>query len=83
VHLKAALIQFDGCDEDAPITLTSVPAHGAAPVVARSTLAREVLFVISHTVHHQALIAVLLAAAGRTVPDTFGLAPSTPLSARA
>jgi uncharacterized damage-inducible protein DinB len=83
VHLKAALIQFDGCDEDAPITLTSVPGHGAAPVVARSTLAREVLFVISHTVHHQALIAVLLAAAGRTVPDTFGLAPSTPLSARA
>jgi uncharacterized damage-inducible protein DinB len=81
-RLKAALTRFDQCDEDAPITLTSVLAHGAAPVAVQSTLAREILFVISHTVHHQALIAVLLSAAGRSVPDAFGLAPSTPLSAR-
>jgi uncharacterized damage-inducible protein DinB len=40
------------------------------------------LFVISHTIHHQALVAVLLSATGRGVPDAFGLAPSTPLSAR-
>jgi uncharacterized damage-inducible protein DinB len=60
-----------------------VLAHGAAPVAVRSTLARELLFVISHTIHHQALIAVLLSAAGRTVPEAFGLAPSTPRSARA
>ena len=81
-HLQGALRQFDDSDENAPITLTSVVAHGAAPVAVRSTLAREILFVISHTVHHQALIAVLLSAAGCTVPDAFGLAPSTPLSAR-
>jgi uncharacterized damage-inducible protein DinB len=81
-HLQGTLTEFDDCDENAPITLTSVVAHGAAPVAARSTLAREILFVISHTVHHQALIAVLLSAAGRSVPDAFGLAPSTPLSAR-
>jgi uncharacterized damage-inducible protein DinB len=82
-HLQGMLTQFDDCDENAPIILTSVVAHGTAPVAARSTLAREILFVISHTIHHQALIAVLLSAAGRGVPDTFGLAPSTPLSARA
>ena len=82
-HLQGTLTQFDGCDENAPITLTSVVAYGTAPVAARTTLAREILFVISHTVHHQALIAVLLSAAGRSVPDAFGLAPSTPLSARA
>ena len=82
-HLQGTLTQFDDCDENAPITLTAVVAHGAAPVAARSTLAREILFVISHTVHHQALIAVLLSAAGRRVPDAFGLAPSTPRSARA
>ena len=81
-HLQGTLTEFDDCDENAPITLTSVVAHGAAPVAARSTLAREILFVISHTVHHQALIALLLSAAGRRVPDAFGLAPSTPLSAR-
>jgi uncharacterized damage-inducible protein DinB len=82
VRLEAALTRLDRCDENAPITLSSVLAHGAAPVAVRSTLAREMLFVISHTIHHQALIAVLLSAAGRSVPDTFGLAPSTPLSAR-
>jgi len=81
-HLQRTLNQFDDCDENTPITLTSVVAHDTAPVAARSTLAREILFVISHTVHHQALIAVLLSAAGRSVPDAFGLAPSTPLSAR-
>lgn len=81
-HLQAMLTQLDDCDENAPITLTSVVAHGRAPLAARSTLAREILFVISHTVHHQALIAVLLSASGHSVPDAFGLAPSTPLSAR-
>jgi uncharacterized damage-inducible protein DinB len=82
VRLKAALTRFDDSDGNAPVTLSSMLAHGGAPVAAPSTLAREVLFVISHTIHHQALIAVLLAAAGRRVPEAFGLAPSTPHSAR-
>lgn len=43
-----------------------------------STLGRELIFVLSHTVHHQAIIALLLAASGRVVPEGFGLAPSTP-----
>ena len=81
-HLQGALAQFDDCDGNAPIILTSVVSRGTAPVAARSTLAREILFVISHTVHHQALIALLLSTNGFGVPGTFGLAPSTPLSAR-
>jgi hypothetical protein len=35
-------------------------------------------FVVSHTIHHQAMIGVLLATRGHTVPHRFGLAPSTP-----
>ncbi|MHC5210940.1 MAG: DinB family protein [Planctomycetota bacterium] len=38
---------------------------------------RELLFLQSHTVHHQALIAVLARAQGLDVPSTFGMAPST------
>lgn len=38
---------------------------------------RELLFLQSHTVHHQALIAVLARAQGVEVPATFGMAPST------
>jgi len=43
-----------------------------------STLGRELAFVNSHTIHHQALIAVLLELSGVQVPDHLGLAPSTP-----
>jgi uncharacterized damage-inducible protein DinB len=38
---------------------------------------RELLFLASHAVHHQALIAMLARAQGLAVSDTFGLAPST------
>jgi uncharacterized damage-inducible protein DinB len=44
----------------------------------RTTRRRELAFVISHTVHHQALIAVLVALAGGEIPEAFGLAPTTP-----
>jgi uncharacterized damage-inducible protein DinB len=44
-----------------------------------STLARELAFVINHTVHHQAMIALLLEWQGILLPsERFGLAPSTP-----
>lgn len=42
-----------------------------------SSLERELLFLVSHTVHHMALIAVLARARGIIVPESFGVAPST------
>ena len=42
-----------------------------------STIARELLFLQSHTIHHYALIALLLRADGFEVPPGFGVAPST------
>ena len=48
-----------------------------APVVVRTSLARELAFVIQHTIHHCALIAMLLEWQGERVPRGFGLAPST------
>lgn len=47
-------------------------------VAAWSTCGRELAFVINHTIHHQALVAVLLAWQGIAVPPRFGVAPSTP-----
>jgi uncharacterized damage-inducible protein DinB len=44
---------------------------------ASSTLGREMMFCISHAIHHYALIAILLRAAHRDVPEGFGVAPST------
>lgn len=43
----------------------------------RSSVMRELQFLISHTVHHYALIAFILRTQGVPVPDTFGVAPST------
>ena len=51
---------------------------GHAPVRLSSTIGREVAFVIQHTIHHCAIVAILLDRAGVTVPDRFGYAPSTP-----
>lgn len=43
----------------------------------RSSLGRELQFLISHTTHHYALIALLLRARGFELPADFGVAPST------
>jgi uncharacterized damage-inducible protein DinB len=44
-----------------------------------STLGREVAFVISHTIHHNATIALLADRVGhRRLPYRFGIAPGTP-----
>jgi uncharacterized damage-inducible protein DinB len=80
--LKCALAALESRCEHAPVTLTTTVARETEPVRVGSTLGRELLFVISHTVHHQALIALLLSAAGRSVPEAFGFAPSTPRFAR-
>ena len=42
-----------------------------------STLERELQYLLSHTVHHYALIAMMLKILGKTPPKDFGVAPST------
>ena len=43
----------------------------------RSTVARELQHLLSHTVHHYAIIALALRLQGFEPPDEFGVAPST------
>jgi hypothetical protein len=43
-----------------------------------SSIGRELVFVTSHTIHHNALVAHLLESQGVDMGDRFGLAPSTP-----
>jgi uncharacterized damage-inducible protein DinB len=61
-----------------PVTLRSLMQRGRFPARLSSTLGREVAFVIQHTVHHCALLAILLEQIGIAVPAGFGYAPSTP-----
>jgi len=46
-------------------------------LIVQTTPARELEAAASHTIHHYAVIAVVLRAQGLTIPDDFGVAPST------
>jgi hypothetical protein len=78
VECRRVLDTWGGRSLDEPIRVSSLVAASGESVTGWSTLARELAFVMSHTIHHQALIAVLLAIRGHGVPDRFGYAPSTP-----
>lgn len=44
---------------------------------ATSSINRELQYLVSHTVHHYALIAVIASKVGHPLPQHFGIAPST------
>jgi uncharacterized damage-inducible protein DinB len=60
------------------LQVSSVLARGGAADTSRSSLGRELAFVVSHTTHHLAIIALLLDQLGWQGPDGFGLAASSP-----
>lgn len=63
---------------DRQIRLHVLADPSRPPVELTTTIGREIAFVIQHTIHHCALIAVLLERKGITTPARFGYAPSTP-----
>lgn len=77
-QLKGALNAWSKRSLDEPIRVTSMISSSGDAVTGWSTVARELAFVVSHTIHHQAIIGVLLAIHGHAVPDRFGHSPSTP-----
>lgn len=69
-------------DQEVLVNLRSVADPDAGPDWSRSTPKRELQFLVSHTVHHFALIRNLLAGVGIDPGDGFGVAPSTALARR-
>jgi hypothetical protein len=65
---------------DEPICVVVTVARNGDELTGMSTLGRELAFVLSHTIHHQAMIGLLASLHGCDVPDRFGYAPSTPVS---
>jgi uncharacterized damage-inducible protein DinB len=70
-----ATLHPSSLDAHLDVMLTDTP-DGTS--VARSTMLRELAFVASHTVHHFAIVSLLLREMGIGVPARFGYAPSTP-----
>jgi hypothetical protein len=60
------------------LTLRAQVGEGRQAVRVPTSIGRELAFVISHTIHHGALIAVLLERAGLEAPPRLGMAPTTP-----
>jgi len=80
-ELSARLSTLDASKLHQPLDVeVQLDARGSTAVV-RSTLARELAFVISHTIHHNATVALMLLMRGVTPPRRLGMAYSTPESA--
>lgn len=71
------LCDLHGAPLDRPIELTVMVLSDAEPVRVPSSLGREMAFVLSHTIHHNAMIAAMAKLQDAPVPDRFGYAPST------
>jgi uncharacterized damage-inducible protein DinB len=69
-------LAVEGADMSLNVRAETTPAD-AEDIWCRSTVLRELEFLLSHTVHHYALIAVVCRLAGQDVPKDFGVAPST------
>ena len=78
MRLQSSVDRWGARSMDDPICVTSLVTPAGEVVTGWSTLGRELAYVHSHTIHHQALIAVLFELADVPVPDRLGLAPSTP-----
>ena len=66
-----------GHDAGERVGVAIMPTRDGESVTLTSSLARELAFVLSHTIHHNATIRGMAVAAGHDVPEGFGYAPST------
>lgn len=76
-RLEAELLSFPWLDAPDRLRLTALVSPDLPPVETETTPDRELAFVVSHTVHHNALVAVLARLVGAEPPADFGYAPST------
>jgi hypothetical protein len=62
---------------DRPLALFVMMTSDGAPIRVTSSVGREMAYVLSHTIHHNALIGTMVKILGGWLPDRFGYAPST------
>ena len=77
-RLHLALDDLNDVDLDRPMLLHSMTRRDGSQVSVMTTFGRELAFVVQHTIHHCAIISLLLEQIGQKVPAGFGYAPSTP-----
>jgi hypothetical protein len=73
------VLQLDSATLESDVFVETQLEPAGAMVVTRSSVCREVAFLVSHTIHHNAIVAQMLQSRGIDVAPQFGLAPATPL----
>lgn len=73
------LLQLDAAALESEVFVETQLESEGPMVVTRSSVSREVAFLVSHTIHHNAIVAQMLHARGLEMTPRFGLAPATPL----
>lgn len=72
------LTQVSQLDADMPLAVASeISVNKTQNTQTQSTLARELVFVSSHAIHHFSLLAVINSLLGNKDEDNFGVAPNT------
>ncbi|TWT44136.1 DinB superfamily protein [Phycisphaerae bacterium RAS1] len=75
--IERSLAALDDAALTLPLRVTTLLAGDRAAITSDSSLGRELAFVLSHTVHHYALLAAICRTLGVPTPARFGFAPST------
>jgi hypothetical protein len=65
---------------DCSLVMSVMMNCDAEPIDVWTTVGREMAFTLSHTIHHNALVAAMVKTLGGWLPERFGYAPSTPRS---
>ena len=78
-ELTCGLLHLDATTLEAEVFVETQLDTSESMVITRSSVCREIAFVVSHTIHHHAIMGQLMNARGLAVPPRFGLAPATPL----
>lgn len=75
--LVAGLAQVSGRDQAVVVKLDSDSEADSEEPWSQSTVKRELQYLQAHTIHHYALIAMILRLQGQAPHEAFGVAPST------
>jgi hypothetical protein len=76
-QLQGQLEELDGTLLARPVRVRSMLAGDGTSIETQSSLGRELVFVLSHTIHHNALIAAMCKTLEIPTPQRFGYAPAT------
>jgi len=77
VKIISFLNSIENIDMGSAVTIITIEGITGNSSRAESTIGRELQFLLSHTVHHYAIIAMILKIQGAQLPQYFGIAQST------